>query len=114
MSLSPVSRPLVLNAASEKQTEKADKILAKRQQRELDDIRFMLTSEAGRRFLWRMLTHCRVFESIYEQNARIHYNSGVQDVGHFILGEITKARPEALIEMMREQNRNQMEEQDDG
>lgn len=69
---------------------------------QLADIKIVLSEESGRRFVWRLLEHARVFESIYEMNAKIHYNAGMQDFGHFIMAEIVEADPNRLIEMMIE------------
>lgn len=94
--------PLVSNASSPKQVERAQSKQKDQARQQMDDIRTLLETAEGRRFLWRLLGHCRVFESVFEPNSRMAYNSGMQDVGHFVLGEIMKARPEAYILMMQE------------
>jgi hypothetical protein len=91
---------LVKNAADEGQVQAASKKEGFKRRQEIDDIQTVLSIQAGRRLLWRIIEHCKVFESIWNGSALIHYNSGKQDVGHFLLGEITEAKPEALLEMM--------------
>lgn len=96
------SEPVVHNAANEKEVAAAGKKQSNRRRRELDDVRAVLALPAGRRFLWRLLGQCRVTESIFAPNSRIAYNSGMQDVGHFVQGEIVLARPEAYLQMITE------------
>ena len=93
---------MVKNAADEGQVQSAVKKERLSRDQELDDIKWLLSERSGRRFLWRMLNRCRVFESVYHQSSLVYYNSGQQDIGHFILSEITTAHPDALVTMMQE------------
>lgn len=93
---------LVGNCADPEQVKQAEKKVKNRRDTELEDIRFLLSDRRARNFIWRLLTHCRVFESIWEPSAKIHHNAGRQDVGHFIMAEVVEAREDALLEMMRE------------
>ena len=103
---------LVRNAADATQVQAARKKEHHVRTQELLDMRELLKTLAGRRFLWRLLSRCRVLESIWEGSARIHYNAGQQDIGHFIMGEITEADAGAFIMMMQENKQN--EEEDNG
>lgn len=87
--------------SSPKQDQDAAKERRKRE-RELNDMRSLLSTQAGRRFVWRLLEETKVFGSIWHPSAAIHHNSGKQDVGHFVMGEVLAAREDALIEMMKE------------
>lgn len=69
---------------------------------ELNDLRFILSHAQGRRIFYRLLEHCRVFNSVWEASAKIHYNSGRQDVGHFIQAEIVEADQNAYFKMLTE------------
>lgn len=90
------------NAADEKQVRKAQTEQELERRGELNDLRVLLDIPEGRRFLWRVLGKCRVFESIWESSARIHFNSGQQDLGHWCMAEIAEANVEGLFQMMRE------------
>lgn len=95
-------KSLVKNAADFEQVKSAGKRENFDRKKELDDLRAILSIKEGRRFLWRLLTHCKVFESIWRQSAEIHYLSGKQDTGHFLMSEITEAGEELFFTMMRE------------
>lgn len=43
-----------------------------------------------------------MFRSIMETNARIYYNAGQQDLGHYLMGEIASADPEAWLAMQQD------------
>lgn len=98
---------LVRNAADESQVREAGKQERFQRRQELDDLRAVLSLEAGQRLLWRLLEHCQVFHSIWHPSALIHHNAGRQDVGHFLLSEITTAQPDALVKMMAKQQKEQ-------
>jgi hypothetical protein len=101
-------KPLVRNAADAEQVEGAKFSADERRRREIADLRDVLSTRSGRRFLWRLLSHCRPFASIWESSARIHYNSGQQDVGHFILSEIQSADQESFFLMMKENKEGEL------
>lgn len=91
------------NAANETQVEKAKTADEKERELELADLRFLLGAPQGRRFVWRILRHCRVFNSVFNNSGSVtYYHSGMQDVGHFIQAEVIEAKKEAYFEMMRE------------
>lgn len=94
---------LVQNAGDRQQVEKAKLTERQRKDLQLKDIATLLAMPEGRRFLWRLLGHCKVNSSVFDPHgSRLAYNSGMQDVGHFVLGEIVSAQPEAYLQMMQE------------
>lgn len=93
-------RPMVQNAADPGQVKDAKRKERHQRDRELSDLVVVLATEEGRRFVWRLLEHCGAFASVWHPSAMIHYNSGKQDVGHFLLAELTEAQPNALVDMM--------------
>jgi len=69
---------------------------------DLDDLRRLVSTDFGRRIVWRLLAHAKMFSSIWEPSALIHYNAGKQDFGHFIWSEVEQADQNALFLMMKE------------
>lgn len=95
-------KPFVTDAGSGKQIKRAEQKEMLLREQELADLTWVGSSAQGRRFLWRMLEKTRVFESIWENSAKIHFNAGQQDLGHFLMIEIQNAKQEILFEMMKE------------
>lgn len=79
-----------------------------KRQGEIEDLKYLMQSHQGRRFFWRLLSHCQVYHSIFNTNALTQsHNAGMQDIGHFVQGEIVQASPENYIKM---QNEHQIKE----
>ncbi len=98
-----MARPaMVGNAGDEQQVRKAARSEKWLRERRSNDWRAIVGSPEGRRVLWYLLEQCKVFESIMETSARIYYNSGRQDFGHYLIGEITTADPQAWLLMQQE------------
>lgn len=104
------AEPWVTNAANPAQTKAAGKVERRQRDLELGDLAMVLATPEGRRTLWRVLIQCRVHETVYPVNLlegenptlRLAYNSGRQDLGHFLEAEIVEADEEGLFRMMRE------------
>lgn len=98
-----MTRPLVRNAASPRQVSHADRKVTDRRRRELVDLRDVLSSEPGRRVLWRFLGFCGVHETVLRENPiTMAEAAGRQNVGHYLMAEIAAADDEAMFTMMRE------------
>ena len=93
---------LIQNDDDRKQIRNADAQIKLRRANELADIKFMLSSVQCRRFLLRLLSYCKLMGSIFALSEDIYYNSGQQDVGHFIVSEICSADEKGFLKMMEE------------
>jgi hypothetical protein len=85
----------------EKPSDKAKRI----KNRELNDIRVVLSTPEGRRFYWRLLGYGQLFQNGYvpgDQGYGSTYNLGVKSVGLWALAEIMEAKPNAFTQMQRE------------
>lgn len=96
------------NAADPKQVTEAKHKERRAREAEGEDLRKVLSTLEGRRVMWRLMSHCGVFETVWENSARIHYNAGRQDVGHYIMQEIIKAEPKAFAQMMAEKQKGEI------
>lgn len=95
--------PLVTNASDRKQVKNARSKELRGRDREIEDMRKVLSMREGRRVIWRLMAKCRTFQSVFDASgSRVYYYSGQQDIGHFLLDEITATDENKLIDMMRE------------
>jgi hypothetical protein len=97
-----MEKAAVTNAADRTQVERAGKRVENERLQELNDIRTVLSTASGRRLLWRFMERCKTFSTVWEPSAKIHYNAGQQDVGHFIMAEIMEADANVFSKMMKE------------
>lgn len=74
----------------------------RRRERELDDVRHILASEEGRRFVWRYLGITGVFQTSFTGSSETFFKEGQRNVGLKLIDDITQAEPESLIKMMKE------------
>ncbi len=95
-------KALVGNAADPKQVKSAGHKERLRENEQKKDLQEVLSTVEGRRFLWAQLGKCKVYESIWESSAKIHYNAGKQDLGHQLMKDILEASPEAYLQMQKE------------
>jgi hypothetical protein len=95
-------KPLVTNASDEQQVSAASKKVKFTREQELLDIKAVMNTFEGQRFIWRILSKCKAFGSVWEASAKIHYNSGMQDIGHFLMAEIVEADEQALFKIMKQ------------
>jgi Xaa-Pro aminopeptidase len=98
----PEERVAVRNAASPGQVRRAKKEDRFNRENELKDIHELMQRPSFRRFIWRVLTQCKAEASVFEQSSKIYYNSGQQDIGHFIKGEIVQGAEAEWLQLLQE------------
>lgn len=84
---------------------KETKLEAKRQRdKELDDVRWVLSNPRGRRFLWRLLELAGIYRTPYipKDTNETMKQIGYKEVGLFVVDEITHADTDALLKMQQE------------
>lgn len=92
----------VHNSADPDQVKKAEERDLHRRDQELEDLRQVISTEEGRRTMWRFMVHCKAFNSVWVPSAGIHYNSGQQDVGFYLINECEQADRDLFFKMMKE------------
>jgi hypothetical protein len=92
------------NAADENQVrERSTKQRSKRLS-ELEDINWILGSKQGRRFFWRYLGMCGVFESSFTGNNTTFFKEGERNIGLRLLSDLNESAPNAYALMQKEAN----------
>ncbi len=96
-------RAVVKNAADRKQVKNADRRAKDQRELELVILRTVLSTAEGRALMWRLMTHCKTFNSVMAEGVdRIQYLAGKQDVGHFLQAEVLAAGDELYLAMQGE------------
>ena len=95
------------NIAKKDSVESKTKIVKSKRDQELDDLKLVLNNKSGRRFIWKLLSRCRVFGSVVNPDNpnMTFYRAGEQDTGHYILTEIMEADPNLFLKMQKEAQR---------
>lgn len=76
----------------------------RRREEETNDLRAVLSSASGRRFVWRLLERGGVFRSSFnaESDSYTAFNEGRRNLGLLVLNDILEADPDAFTLMQRE------------
>lgn len=67
-----------------------------------NDLRTVMGTPEGRRFMWGLLGECGLYRSSYHPSALIHFNEGQRSIGLSLLGRITADCPDQYLTMQSE------------
>jgi hypothetical protein len=91
----------VKNAADENQI-KIDREKNKfKQDTEDNDLKFLLASDQGRRFIWNMLEKCGVFKSSFTGSSETFFLEGQRNIGLKLMSDIMRVDPESYLKMIK-------------
>ena len=72
-------------------------------EKELNDLRWVMGSKQGRRFMWRLLSGAGLFRSSFSvDSAVMAFNEGFRNAGLQQLNDIMEACPDRYTEMLTE------------
>lgn len=100
-------RALVGNAADQEQVRDARRKEDSLRRQQLADIERLLETDHGRRFLWRILEQTSVHGTVMHPGDphMTSYRAGQQDIGHWLMQEMTEASPDSYPELVAEHAR---------
>ena len=90
------------NASDSKQVEKGAKSEKTKRQFEVDQVKFILSTQQGRAYIWRHMSAAGIFESCFTGNSATFFNEGRREVGLKMLAEVNEASPDSYVQMMKE------------
>lgn len=67
-----------------------------------NDLRAVMGTPEGRRFMWALLGECGLFRSSYHPSALIHFNEGQRSIGLSLMARITGECPDLYLTMQGE------------
>ena len=97
-----MSKPLVDNAADSEQVKKAQKKAKRDRDRELDDLRRIMDTDHGRRFIWRLLDRAGLYRTSFTGNSETFFREGMRNLGLMVQADIHEACPEKYMLMLTE------------
>lgn len=93
-------KPLTGNSADPEQVADAGRKESVAADTQAGDLRAVLSTAEGRRFVWGLLTFTGVFKTSFTGNSETFYREGQRNVGLKIIADLRAACPERLVEMM--------------
>jgi len=77
-----------------------------KRQTEVEDLKFIMSTKQGRRYVWRQLERYGVFRTSFSSDPLIMaYNEGSRNQGLGLIADISEHCPERYAEMTREQRK---------
>lgn len=73
-----------------------------RRQQEMSYLKGILSTPAGKDFIWRLLGACGVYEESFTGNSTTFYKEGKRSIGLWVIKEINEADKNAYINMQKE------------
>lgn len=95
------------NVADEGQVQEHAQTAKLRRETEINDVRFLLDSLEGRRFLWRLLSECGVYKQSFTGNSETFFLEGQRKIGLWALADIMEAEPESYLRMIKEHRKGE-------
>lgn len=95
--------PVLMNAADPAQIEDSQREEKSESEQLQEDLRSVVDTRAGRRVLWRYMSIAGIYRSSFaDKSETTAFNEGRRIIGLTIMGDITNAKPDVLIQMMLE------------
>lgn len=70
--------------------------------RELADLKMVMDSLEGRRFVWRLLDKAGVFRTSFTGNSATFFNEGMRNIGLIVMADLNESCPDKYLQMMTE------------
>lgn len=86
----------------EEKVKKIEEKVKRGRERELDDLNDILKTKHGRRFVWRYLEMCKVFNECMTGNNWTFYNEGQRNIGLRLFADVMESDPDAFALMSKE------------
>ena len=67
------------------------------------DLLWLMTQREGRRFVWRLLQSCHLYETSFTGTSATFFREGERNVGLQVLADITRLCPDLYARMVGEQ-----------
>lgn len=96
-----MSGPLVRNASDEVQVKDAKIKVKMGREQEVNDLKFILATEQGRRFMWRYLEMCGVYRTSFTGSSETYFLEGQRNIGLKLIADIVEADPDAYLKMIK-------------
>lgn len=92
--------------------EQSEQVQQTVRQQEIADFRWLMSDPRGRRFMWRLMGQCKVFEPSFNPHGGVmNFNEGQRNVGLFLLGEVNQLCPAQFPVMAAENAPEPVEEE---
>ncbi len=98
-----MSKPIVQNASDKKEVREGQHQVRRNEERDEDDLKMVMSTPEGRRWMWTFLSGCSAYESVFHPSgSQTAWNSGRQDIAHTLMKQIIRANSDLYLLMQQE------------
>jgi len=97
----------VSNAADPAKVKNSERKAKDARKQEIEDVRFILSSAQGRRFFWRYLGECGLFQSSFTGNSETFFREGQRNVGLKLMADLNESDPKMYSVMINENQKGE-------
>lgn len=105
-----MSKPYVNNASDEAQINNSKIKVKFNKSNELNDLKYILSTEQGKRFVWKLISRCGLFRTSFTGSSQTFFLEGERNIGLYVLDLIMEADPEAYIKMYMQSKKDNINE----
>jgi len=88
---------------SRKNIETPEQYNERMRKRDEEDVRSILKTEYGKRFIWRLLGKCGIHQLgvVMDNPNATYFNAGMRNIGNTLLAQVLEIKPESYVEMTK-------------
>ena len=90
----------------EQQAEKKQKDRKLNRDGQIEDFKWLMSDQRGRRFVYRVLEMTGVYRTSFTGNSTTFFNEGMRNVGLMVVNEIHEHCPELYATLIKENSKN--------
>lgn len=83
--------------------QRGQELRAETQMQRDEDLRFVMSTNSGRRFVWDLLGETGLYQTSFTGNSETFFKEGKRQIGLLLLARITALAPEEYMAMIKEQ-----------
>lgn len=100
--------PKPFDASNPDQVKEREREVSRRERDNREVLLSLLSTPGGRNWMWQILDGCNVFSQSFvpgiEQYSTV-FNEGRRSIGNEILAAVTRASPEAVVQLLKERGK---------
>jgi len=101
-----------MNTSEESHVKTRNRRERRARERELSDVKAVMSTVEGRRFVWSILAKSGISKTSFTGNSWTYFNEGMRNLGLIVQSDVLEACPEAYLVAMQEAKTYQKREDD--
>jgi len=92
----------VYDAGDETQVKEKKTKATLEKEREQEELRQLLEDKKFRKFVWKVLSECGVYQEAFTGNSHTFYNEGKRKIGVWLIAQLISSSPKSYVQLQLE------------